>query len=427
MSRIEVKIGGAEDTETAPAARDDSPRRFRILLMGDFSGRPSGPIEPRVIDRDNFEEVLAGMKPAVDLNGVALEFREMDDFHPDQIYQSAAAFQNLEPCPEPEPPPPPVAPRREVPTAGLLDQILAEHGGDEPVTAKDADDLAGFIRRVSAGHMERERPGERAREARRQGLAAEVLRGILHHPRFQAMEAAWRAVDWLVHELDTDADLRLYVLDITLAELVRKMDAVQAKLKEKGPWALIAGNYVFGQTPVDAEVLRRLGEMAKKLGVPFVGEARLSGEEASERTWAELRGSEVARWIGLAMPRFLLRLPYGKEGLTVESLPFEEMPESEHQAYLWGNPAFACAKLAGESFLAGRTVRRIDGLPLHVYREDDEPVAKPCAEIFMTEEDAENLLEAGFMPLVSVKNEPAAVLMRLQSIAEPAAALAGLG
>lgn len=425
MSRVEVRIGGAEEAETAPSAKDDSPRRFRILLIADFSGRPSGPIEPRVIDRDNFEDVLAGIKPAVELNGVTLEFRGMDDFHPDHIYQSATLFQNLEPCPETAPPP--AAPRREVPTAGLLDQILAEQGGDEPVTTRDADDLAGFIRRVSAGHVERERPGERAREAHRQELAAEVLRGILHHPRFQAMEAAWRAVDWLVRELDTDSDLRLYVLDITLAELVRKMDAVQAKLKGKGPWALIAGNYVFGQTAVDAEVLRRLGEMAKKLGAPFVGEARLSGEEASERTWAELRGSEAARWIGLAMPRFLLRLPYGKDGLTVESLPFEEMPESEHRAYLWGNPAFACAKLVAESFLAGRTVRRIDGLPLYVYREDGEALAKPCAEIFMTEQDAENLLEAGFMPLVSVKNQPAAVLMRLQSIAEPAAPLAGLG
>jgi type VI secretion system protein ImpC len=208
------------------------------------------------------------------------------------------------------------------------------------------------------------------------------------------------------------------------------MGAVGKELRRRGPWALIAGNYTFAQTELDAQVLRRLAALASSLGAPFLAEAQLP-HEGTEPAWEELRHSPEACWLGLALPRFLLRLPYGKATDSIDSFPFEEMPQSEHGSYLWGNPAFFCAYLLGKSFLEqgwgmSRLERRIDGLPMHVYREDGEPVAKPCAEIFMTEKDALSLLEAGFMPLASLKYEPAAMVVRFQSIAQPLAPLAGL-
>ncbi len=63
---------------------------------------------------------------------------------------------------------------------------------------------------------------------------------------------------------------------------------------------------------------------------------------------------------------------------------------------------------------------------MHVYQEDGEPVAKPCAENLMTEKEAEELLDAGFMPVASLKEQPAAMVVRFQSIAQPLAPLAGL-
>jgi len=205
---------------------------------------------------------------------------------------------------------------------------------------------------------------------------------------------------------------------------------VQKELRRKGPWALIAGNYTFAQTELDAQVLRRLAALAASLGAPFLAEAQLPRDE-TDRAWSELRHSPDAAWLGLALPRFLLRLPYGKESSAIESFPFEEMPRSEHGSYLWGNPAFFCAYLLGQSFLErgwdmSRLERRIDGLPMHVYREDGEPCAKPCAEILMTEKDAESLLDAGFMPVASLKEQPSAMVVRFQSIALPLAPLAGL-
>jgi type VI secretion system protein ImpC len=234
----------------------------------------------------------------------------------------------------------------------------------------------------------------------------------------------------LIRGLDTDSYLQLYVLDITLPELVSEMAAVQKELRRKGPWALIAGNYTFAQTELDAQVLRRLAALASSLGAPFLAEAQLPHENI-DPAWRELRHSPDAPWIGLALPRFLLRLPYGKDTDALDSFPFEEMPRSEHGSYLWGNPAFFCAFLLGQSFLEQgwemrRLERRVEGLPLHVYREDGEAVAKPCAEILMTEKDALSLLDAGFMPVASLKEQPAAMVVRFQSIAEPLAPLAGL-
>jgi type VI secretion system protein ImpC len=444
MSRIagssfsEVHLGEQDEADRVEL---DPDRPFRILLAGDFSGRSwrdnqPGPFTPQRIDRDNFDDVLASMKVSLNLHGMHLSFRELEDFHPDHIYRSAPIFQDLDRhlAASAPPAPPPAAASAHAPSSGsLLDQLVDEQdpASAAPVTWRDAEDLASFIQRATKGHLEpRPEPGKQQRIAQREALASELLQGILHHPRMQAMEAAWRAVYMLIRGLDTDSNLQIYVLDITLPELVSEMSAVQKELRRKGPWALIAGNYTFAQTELDAQVLRRLAALASSLGAPFLAEAQLP-HEAIDPAWSDLRHSPDAPWIGLALPRFLLRLPYGKDTDALDSFPFEEMPRSEHGSYLWGNPAFFCAYLLGKSFLdqgweMRRLERRIEGLPLHIYHEDGEAVAKPCAEILMTEKDAFSLLDAGFMPVASLKEQPAALIVRFQSIADPLAPLAGL-
>jgi type VI secretion system protein ImpC len=408
-------------------------RRFRILVAGDFSGRAPEragrrSLAPQLVDRDNFDEVLSGMHLSVEAGDVSLSLHTLEDFHPDHIYQALPPTRPSRPATLSRTPSgAPV--RKPAEGAGFLDQILDAHAEAEPqaVSAEDANDLSAFIRRASAGSFApREDPDLQDRHA-----AAGQLRAILRDPRFQAIEAAWRALDMLVRGWDEDALLEVYILDATLPELVEGMAEIAANLEKKGSWGLLAANYVFGQSELDARVLDRLAKLAKRLGAPLIAGALPPGEAVSE-AWEELRKSPDARWIGLALPRFLLRLPYGKDTSPIEAFPFEEMPESEHSAYLWGNPAFLCAYLIGQSFVAngwelgGRLQRRVDGLPMHVYREDGEPVAKPCAEILMTERDAENLLEAGFMPVASLKEQDAALVVRFQSIADPATTLAGL-
>jgi len=227
-------------------------------------------------------------------------------------------------------------------------------------------------------------------------------------------------------------DVKIYLLDATLQDLLADPDVFEKILT--GPregWGLLAGNYVFGQSEADARDLNFLGRMAQIAGAPYLAESQPPSGEDEPEHWRDLRRSPAAHWLGLALPRFLLRLPYGKATSPVEGFEFEEMQGSVHTEYLWGNPAFCCAYLIGESFrshgweLRAGMHRRVDGLQVHVYKAGAENVSKPCAEFLMSEKDAEFIMERGYMPLASMKDQDAVLLVRFQSIADPPTALSG--
>jgi type VI secretion system protein ImpC len=152
-------------------------------------------------------------------------------------------------------------------------------------------------------------------------------------------------------------------------------------------------------------------------------------EADAEEAWSALRNAPEARWIGAAQPRFLLRYPFGKDASSVDAFPFEEMTSPpDHADFLWGNPAVACVSLIGESFAQdGWNVELrntlISGLPVYTSKVDGDVEMTPCAECWMTERTTEKFLNRGIMPLASVKRSDSVRLIRLQSIARPAARL----
>jgi type VI secretion system protein ImpC len=421
------------EPDISPARQIDSDTPFRILVLGDFSGRANRGVHadlagrrPTLVDLDNFEGVMEAMQPALLLKEhvphVALRFRELDDFHPDHIYRTAEIFQRLADLEYQSPrvgsPPAPVPAG-----AGLLDSIL-EQADDAPVPAvEEAGDLAAFIKKAMAPHLEaRPDAGKVQWEARKEAALGEQMRAILHHSDFQTLEAAWRAVWMLVQRLGDD--VKIYLLDATLGELLADPSALEKLLTgPRDPWSLLVGNFVFGESERDARRLEALGLLANAAGAPFIAEGEPPSAEVPPDYWRQLRQSPIARWIGLALPRFLLRVPYGKATSPVEAFAFEEMKGSVHAEYLWGNPAFCCAYLLG---LGPGKHRQIDELPLHTYRSGGESVNQPCAEMLLSEKDAEFLMECGYMPLASLKDQNAALLVRFQSIADPLAPLSGI-
>jgi type VI secretion system protein ImpC len=210
---------------------------------------------------------------------------------------------------------------------------------------------------------------------------------------------------------------------------------------------VIVGNFTFGPGDEDTRLLARLAQITQRSGAPFLAQAspqllgctsladtpsprdwKRSGELAG---WSELRRLPAAEAVGLALPRFLLRLPYGEKTSPLESFDFEEFPDSPtHEDYLWGNPAFALALLLGQSFSqSGWEMRpgessEVDGLPLHVYRGDGGSDIKPCAEVLLTDEGVERMLAEGLMPLVSFKSSDKVRVANFRSIADPASSLA---
>ena len=449
-----VTLDVAASTQRSPVAVAPG-EPFRILILSDFSGRANRKIHtpvagrrPMLVDRDNLDQVLARM--AAELRRpVSLRFRELEDFHPDRIYEHCESFRDLReatpssPSHRSNPPEPaPASAPADLAAAGLLDRLVDESEAENGAAAvRQPDRFEDYLRAIVAPHsVPGDDPAHAKWRAALQTAAGQRMRAILHHPDFQALESAWRSVDLLVRRLQTNADLKVYLFDITKAELQDDLAAVDDPrssglfhLLAQGVdrWGVIVGNYVFQQSTPDAELLKRLSGLASAAGAPFLAESAPPEPDPPE-DWSALRHSPDAQWVGLALPRFLLRLPYGPDTATTESFPFEEMPgRSEHTSYLWANPAFACAYLLAEAFscygweLRPGVCSRVDGLPVHVYSNGEETEVKPCAEVLLTEDAAEDLLECGVMPLASIKNTGSVQLVRFQSIADPPAPLAG--
>jgi type VI secretion system protein ImpC len=293
---------------------------------------------------------------------------------------------------------------------------------------------------------------------------SELMQRILHHPDFQAIESAWRAVYFLVSRLETDEQLKLYLLNISKTELAADLGSTD-NLRSTGiykllaeqtvetfggePWAVLAGNYIFDNSREDAELLGCIAKIAKASRAPFISSVsdkvlgceslaetpnpndwqRLPGAVESQ-AWETLRKLPDAAYLGLALPRFLLRLPYGADTDTIERFDFEEMIEvPDHDDYLWANPSFACVYLLAQAFsrygwnFRPGIIQDIEGLPLYIYKEEGESRVKPCAEVALTERAAEIILDKGLMPLLCFRNQDIIRLARFQSSRPPVVCL----
>jgi type VI secretion system protein ImpC len=495
--RVEIDAGSGEaEQEFTYSERATADTPFCIALLGDFSGRANhGIVErgralasrrPIRVDRDNIDDVLGRIAPELRVTvgdtRTTVGFSELDDFHPDRLYVRLPAFRALRETRERAATP--VASRetgRQVGRSGagrasstsanLLDQILcdvpAPPGGAsaaparaEPTRALQSDPLTEFVRRAVAPHVVPETaPAQPDRVEEVDTLVGDDLRAVLHHPEFQQLESAWRAVDFLVRRLETDVSLQVHLIDVSKAELAADLELaedvaasgayrllVDASVGTPGalPWAMLIGLYSFGPDENDVALLRRIAAVARAAGAPFVAAAdsQLVGspsfgsapdpddwDRSETPAWKALRRSAEARCIGLAAPRFLLRLPYGgPDGEPCDVPGFSELSsDGGHEDYLWGNSAILVALLHGEAFVSeGWALRaRLDvlGLPLHLVRANGEVVAKPCAEGILTARAVDRILDRGVMPVQSMKDGDAVRFARMQSIADPLAAL----
>jgi len=482
---------------------------FRILLMGDFSGRATrsreqsgtalSNLRPILVDRDNVDNVLAKLGVEIELPILgenaplcSIQFSELDDFHPDALYRRLEVFQALKDtrenlndpatfaavaeelspveAPESSKGDQKILPDTAKQTTGdLLDRIIEQTAGEPPQSKAEqpASEWDSLLQDIVGPHLT-PRPHPQLDEmlAAVDAATGELMRMILHHPDFQAVEAAWRGLSFLVKRLETGAQLQLYLLDLSKAELAEDLNRTE-NLRRTGiykllveetvetaggePWAVVAGNYTFEPNWDDIELLGRMAGIAKAAGAPFIaaaGDTLLCEKSLAEtpdpddwqpsagpdekQAWEMLRQLPEAAYLGLVLPCFLLRLPYGSDTDFVEAFEFEEMAGgTDHRSYLWGNSCFVCVLLLGQAFsLQGRQFRPgsvldIGNLPLHVYRENEESRLKPCAEVLLSQRAAELILDKGIMPLLSFMNQDTVRLARFQAIAEPLRQLSG--
>jgi len=480
------------------SARPESDMPFVICILGDFTGRASrGVVEPLKdrrpipVDRDIIDEVIEKMKVKVRLAsaGTTLDiaFSSLDDFHPDHILNRIGIFKALKDVRKKLGDPRTFNTAVEVlqkltgitgaqagstkdhekPEArggSLLDEMIGQAGpGMDKIPA--GHDLDAFVEAVVRPHLVAGEDPEQARlTAALDRSISDLMAEVMHHRAFQAMEAAWRGIQFLVSRIETDENLQIFLLDLTKEELSADLFSdddlartglyrllAEGPLRSSGnlPVSVLAGNYSFDHS--DTALLGRMAKIAAAARAPFIAQAdpclvgcstlNVTPDPASWRTfpdreslavWDDLRHIPETVYLGLVMPRFLLRLPFGSDTDAAETFEFEEMPGgSVHEHYLWGNPALACAYLLARSFsLYGWEMHRdmvndVDNLPLHVYSQDGSSALKPCAEVLLSEKAADAILDAGIMVLATLKDTDTARLVRFQSLAEPPASLAG--
>jgi type VI secretion system protein ImpC len=289
---------------------------------------------------------------------------------------------------------------------------------------------------------------------------------ILHHEDFQKLEGAWRGLHYMVNNTETDEQLKIRVMNVSKQELGKTLKRYKGTSWDQSPifkkiyaeefsqfggepFGCLVGDYHFDQSAPDVELLAEMAKIAAASHAPFITGAAPTlmqmdswQELANPRdltkifttpeyaAWRSLRESEDSKYIGLAMPRFLSRMPYGSKTNPVEAFNFEEDTGSaDHGKYTWANAAYAMATNINRSFKEYGWCTRIRGiesggavqnLPTHSFPTDDGGVDMKCpTEIAITDRREAELAKNGMMPLSSWKNTDFAVFVGAQSLNKP--------
>jgi type VI secretion system protein ImpC len=294
----------------------------------------------------------------------------------------------------------------------------------------------------------------------------EQVNQIIHHADFQQLESAWRGLHYLVNNTETDEQLKIKVFNVSKKELGKTLKKFKGTAWDQSPvfkkvyeeeygqfggepYGCLVADYHFDHSPPDVALLQEMMQICAAAHSPLITGAAPSvmqmesWQELSNprdltkifstpeyAAWRSLREAEDSRYLGLCMPRFLSRIPYGAKTSPVEEFDFEEDCEGgDHSKYTWTNAAYAMATNITRAFkLYGwcTTIRGIEsggaveGLPTHTFPSDDGGVDMKCpTEIAIADRREAELAKAGFMPLIHKKNSDFAAFIGAQSLQKP--------
>lgn len=285
---------------------------------------------------------------------------------------------------------------------------------------------------------------------------------ILHHEDFQKMESAWRSLKFVIDRTDFRENIEVEILNCSKEKLFEDLTGCPeitktglykiAYTKEYGqhggkPYGAIFANFSVGPGSQDIKLLQKCAAISAMAhapffaaagpqffglddyqGVPNLKDIKSIMEGPTYAKWQSFRESEDARNVGLVMPRFLLRLPYGEKNVPAKTFGYEEDVVGKHDSYLWGNAVFAMATRIADSFAKYRWCPNIIGpqaggtvadLPLHYYESLGEVQAKIPTEVLVSDRREFELSEEGFIPLTYRKDSDSACFFSANSCQKP--------
>src|SRR3984957_249957 len=290
---------------------------------------------------------------------------------------------------------------------------------------------------------------------------------VLHGPEFQQVESAWRGLNYLVFNSETDATLKIRVMNVGKMELYRNLKnnypgarwdqsplfkaVYESEFGTLGgePYGALIADYHFSHQAVDIQVLRDLSKIASASLAPLItgADPNLLGMDSWTQlmnprdigklmdtpeyaAWKGLRDAVDSRYVALCMPRVLSRLPYGAKSEPVEEFAFEEDTDGyKGEKYGWMNAAYVMGTNINRAFKEyGWTVRirgvesggEVINLPTHTFPTDDGGVDLKCpTEISITDRREAELSKMGLMSIVHRKNTDKAAFIGAQSVYKP--------
>jgi type VI secretion system protein ImpC len=354
---------------------------------------------------------------------------------------------------------------------GLLDQIVEQgrFGRDTAAKERGKDIVKRFVSEVLEGSIKISHDTEamiNARIAQIDHLLSIQLNEIMHHPDLQKLEASWRGLKYLLSQSETSPMLKIKVMNVSKKELLRDLQrapefdqsALFKKVYEEefgvfggSPFGALLGDYEFGKSGQDIELLEKISQVAAAAHAPFLSAAAPEMFNLESYTqldsprdlakvfdtteyarWKNFRESEDSRYVGLTGPRMLLREPYGPDTVPLEAFNYDEKIDgTEHGNYLWGNSAFALGARVTQSFAAYgwcATIRGVESgglvesLPTHNFRTESGDLAQKCpTETPVTDRREKEMADLGFIPLVHQKGTSKAAFFSVQSCQKPKA------
>lgn len=286
---------------------------------------------------------------------------------------------------------------------------------------------------------------------------------ILHAPQFQKLESIWRSLEFLVERTDFRKNVKINILDTSKEELAEDFEDVPETIQSGlykhvytdeydtpggEPYAAMISDFEFDSSPPDIALLQEISKVAASCHCPFIGSVtpKFFGKaKASDLTkiedlrnymerseflrWNSFRSSEDSRYVGLTLPRFSLRLPYGPDTMPVKEFVYREnVAGADSSKYLWGNASFAFASNMVRSFIEnGWCVQirgpesggRVDDLPVHVFNAGRGTETKIPTEILIPETREFEFAGEGFIPLSFYKNRDYACFFSANSAQKP--------
>ena len=323
------------------------------------------------------------------------------------------------------------------------------------------DERAELVARINSTNVDRDVESLQTKANSIDSLLSDQLSAIIHSPPFQHLEATWRGLHFLTTQTETSSMLRLKVLDVSKRELSRDFQrsvqfdqsalfkhVYEAEYGTFGGNAIgvMIGDYEIGREPLDIDLLKQIAHVAAAAHAPFVtgaGPTLFNLESFVElgsprdlakvfetidyARWRSFRESQDARYVGLVLPRILLRRPYSSAN-PVEAFNFQESIE-RHEDWLWGNPAYAlgvCITNAFAKFGWCAAIKGveggglIEGLPTGTFTTEYGDLDTKCpVEIALSDRREVELAHLGLIPLLHFKGTDCAAFFSMQTCCKP--------